>query len=266
MAEIIKKGHQLEEKFRSIERERADKRAKGAKEFVKFVFAVIVVFGIFFAIGIAVDIFLIVFKPLLIGLGVCLFIVGLVCINFDFSTDTNTDILVSGINGERTATEILLKLPDGYTIFQNATIIYEGKTSEIDNIVVGRSGVFIVEVKNHNGNITGDYRDTYWTQYKVGRGGTPYSKEIYSPVKQVGTHIYRLANYLRDNGVNTYIEGIVYFTNKKCVVRITGNSSTIPVYTCFDGDEARLFRRILTGEHILSGKSINHICKLLNQL
>ena len=97
-----------------------------------------------------------------------------ICVVEGDSEHTNMDILVSGINGERIAAKVLAALPDSYTVFQDVEVTYDGKVSEIDNIVVGKSGVFIVEVKNHNGNITGDCEDTYWIQHKVGRGGTPY--------------------------------------------------------------------------------------------
>ncbi|MCM1144415.1 MAG: NERD domain-containing protein [Blautia sp.] len=266
MAKIIKKGRQLEEKYLAIEQERNNRSEEAVKKFCKFAICSIVIWSIFAVISVVIDIFSITLIVITICLEIGLIIALFGHMNIDILSDTtDTDILASGISGERIATKILSKLPDGYTIFQNVTINYDGKTSEIDNIVVGRSGVFIVETKNHNGSIAGNYEEAYWTQYKVGRGGTPYEKEIYSPIKQVGTHIYRLANYLRQSGANTYIEGMVYFTHEECEVRITG-SGPISVYTSFNNDEALLYRRILEGEHRLSIESIKHICKLLSQL
>ena len=89
--------------------------------------------------------------------------------------------------------------------------------------------------------------------------------ECNNPVKQVGTHIYCLANYLRQNGVNTYIEGMVYFANKSCLVSLTGES-TIAVYASSDNDEYWLCRRIQSGDHNLDLRNINRICELINQL
>lgn len=125
--------------------------------------------------------------------------------------------------------------------------------------------MFIVEVKNHNGHIVGDSKDIYWTQHKVGRGGTPYTNKVYNPVRQVGTHIYCLANYLRLNGVNTYVEGMVFFVNKDCMVSLTGDS-TISVYSASDSDEDRLCGQILSGDHILHCRNVNRICELIDQL
>ena len=264
MAKIIKKGNQLEEEYNAIKQEQVNKIAKNTKAFCKTAFVTIMIYGVIMIVSVIADIFSKAFMPLNICLGFVLLIALGVCFGDNIS-QRDIDILVSGINGEKIATQVLSTLPADYIVFQDVIVTYNNKKSEIDNIVVGRSGVFIVEVKNHNSYIEGDLKDTYWTQHKVGRGGTPYTDEMYNPVKQVGTQIYRLANYLRQNGVNTYIEGMVYFVNKTCSVSLSGNSN-ISVYSSSDNDEDRLCRQILSGNQDLNSKSINHICKLINQL
>ena len=264
MAKIIKKGNQLEEEYYAIKREQADRSARNRRAFCKLAFGSIAIYGATITVSVIADIFSIAFMPLTTCLGFVLLIVVFVCFGYGIS-ESDTDILVAGINGERIATKILSTLPDGYTVFQNVIVTYDNKKSEIDNIVIGKSGVFIVEVKNHNSHIEGDLKDKFWTQHKVGRGGTPYTDEMYNPVKQVGTQIYCLANYLRQNGVNTYIQGMVYFANKSCLLSLTGDSD-ISVYSSADSDEERLCRRILSGNHNLHLRSINHICKLISQL
>ena len=264
MAKIIKKGNQLEEEYYAIKQERVDKIAKNTRAFCKAALAFIMIYGATIIVGIIAGVFSIVFMPLTMCLGFVLLIAACVYFGYDISKN-DIDILAAGINGERIATKVLSTLPDGYFVFQNVIITYDNKKSEIDNIVVGRSGVFIVEIKNHNSHIEGDLKDIYWTQHKVGRGGTPYTDEMYNPVKQVGTQIYCLANYLRQNGVNTYIEGMVYFANKTCLVSLTGNSN-ISVYSSSNSDEDRLCRQILSGNHNLDLRGINHICKLISQV
>lgn len=264
MAKIIKKGNQLEEKYYAIKWEQADKSAKNMKAFCKLAFASFVIYGAIITVSVLADIISVAFIPLTMCLGFLLLIAASVYFAYDISKN-DTNILVAGINGERIAGKILSTLPDGYTVFQNVIVTYENKKSEIDNIVIGRSGVFIVEVKNHNSLIEGDLKAIYWRQHKVGRGGTPYTDEMYNPVKQVGTQIYCLANYLRQNGVNTYIQGMVYFANKSCFLSLTGDSD-IFVYSSSDNDEERLCGRILSGNHNLDFRTINHICKLISQL
>ena len=67
------------------------------------------------------------------------------------------DIISAGKRGEKIAFDVLNCLPEEYCIYENICVTYNGKTSELDNIIVGPTGIFIVEVKNHKGIISGDY-------------------------------------------------------------------------------------------------------------
>lgn len=162
-----------------------------------------------------------------------------------------TDILYSGIVGENALSDIVRALPDDYCGFQNLKVTYDGKTSELDMVVVGVTGVFIIETKNMGGTIIGDCNSTHWVQRKVGRGGTPYSKSFYSPIKQVGTHVYRLAHYLRSNGINVHVNDIVYFSNPETALRLVGENKT-PVFSCAMDGANEIRKYILNGEHRLS--------------
>ena len=168
-----------------------------------------------------------------------------------------------GLEGEDITADIIAKLPDGYYGFQNVTVVYDGKKSELDMVVAGPTGVFIVETKNRNGDIRGNFDDRTWTQYKVGRGGTPYSNDFYSPVKQVGTHIYRLSHFLRERGVKVHIDGAVYFSNPEADVRIGGRMGNIPVFACADNGGAELIRYIISGNGQLDNDTIGKVCRLL---
>ena len=83
--------------------------------------------------------------------------------------------LASGLEGEQAAAQVLCRLPDSYSCYQNLRVFYDGKESEMDMVVVGPTGVFIVEVKNQNGTIIGDWDQPYWTQEKIGQKGGQYS-------------------------------------------------------------------------------------------
>jgi len=168
-----------------------------------------------------------------------------------------------GDMGERVTGSILERyLPDGYTVIQNAKIYYDDGVSETDNIIVGRTGVFVVEVKNIKGYITGDYADRDWHQDKTDRYGIEHEKEFYSPVKQIGTHIYRLANFLRDNKIFTHINGAVYFANPATEVELTGEPNNVPVFTHDTTQE--LLDYIMSGTANLSESKIQKIIQLLS--
>ena len=171
--------------------------------------------------------------------------------------------LRTGIEGESDTAKLIRHLPDGYVGIQNATVSFDGKQSEIDMIVVGPTGVFIIESKRRNGKVVGDYDAKYWTQHKVGRGHTPYSSDFYSPVKQVGTHIYRLAHFLRSRGVGVNIEGAVYMSGQDYSLQLNGTVGRIPVFTNTPQGHKKLYAFILNKNSLLSQQTISKICEIL---
>lgn len=143
------------------------------------------------------------------------------------STDRKYRMLKSGVDGEQQTQRIVSHLPDNYVAISNVKVEANGK-SELDLVVVGDNGVFVIETKNHNGTIVGNTADERWTQHKVGRKGGEYSKDMYSPVKQVGTHVFRLSKFLKLNGINVWVQGIVYFSNYQAVVEVNQNLNNAP--------------------------------------
>ncbi len=72
----------------------------------------------------------------------------------------------------------------------------EGHTSQIDMIMVGVKGLYVVEVKMYNeAKIYGDGAKSKWYYYKYGK-----KYEIYSPIKQNKKHIENLKKFLKDFG------------------------------------------------------------------
>lgn len=175
-------------------------------------------------------------------------------------------ILAAGLSGEATTAAVISALPETYCGFQSLRVTYDGKTSELDMVVTGPTGVFIIETKNMNGTIIGDYDAPYWTQQKVGRKGTPYSGQLYSPVKQVKTHVYRLANFLRREKINTYVETMVYFSNPNSIVQVTGDPAGTPVFSALGNGAEAIRNRILAGSPKLSGEELFKLNTLLETL
>lgn len=160
--------------------------------------------------------------------------------------------LKSGINGEIQSTKILEKLSDKYYIIPNLQIIVDGSKCEMDNVVVGENGVFIIESKNHKGLIVGCEEDREFVQHKTGRKGGEYSKTFYSPIKQVNTHVYKLSQLLKKNGYRQWIEGAVLFTNEEAILKVKSKST--PVFSLNEGDTSYLLDYI---ESYKSKKKLN---------
>jgi len=179
---------------------------------------------------------------------------------------TEASVLQSGLEGERTATEIVSQLSDSYTVFRNLTMAYEDRSAEADLVIVGPSGVYIIEVKNHNGTIRGDVEERNWTQYKVGRGGTPYQNTMYSPIKQVRTHVHLLAGILRDAGLPLYVNSGVLFANPETEVTLVGQMDRTPVFAVGADGTEELLRYLTRQSRVLSPDACQRVTALLMQL
>lgn len=67
----------------------------------------------------------------------------------------------AGRAGEEKAANIIGSiLRENDRLFTNVQISYEGKPAELDNVIVNKYGVFIIEVKNYNGTLVGNEDDS----------------------------------------------------------------------------------------------------------
>lgn len=194
------------------------------------------------------------------------FFVSVIFDLINISLKKQIKIIRAGLSGEKSASELKGYLPKDWVVITNAKIKYDGRESETDMIVVGQNGVFIVEVKNHNQTIVGNAEAQNWTQQKIGRGNGRYSQQFYNPIKQVTTHVYRLANMLRQNMVNVWVQGIVYFSNPTANVMIEDVSDKVPVFSSRHGGLTALaqYMRTYPAEKMLSESQIKHIKNLIS--
>ena len=119
--------------------------------------------------------------------------------------------------GEIEVNEVLEKIK-GYKLLSNVMIKRESGTSQIDHILIGKKGVFVIETKDYNGKIYGDQYSKYWMQKLNGRKNT-----FYNPIRQNYGHVKALEEVL--NRRDIFISLIV-FTNKSKIKKV---KSEIPV-------------------------------------
>jgi rubrerythrin len=97
-----------------------------------------------------------------------------------------------GFMGEFWVKTELNKLPkDKYMILNNVMLKTNTSTHQIDHIVISKFGIFVIEMKNYYGLITGDKYKDKWTQY-LGK------KKYYfnNPIHQNYGHIKALEEVL----------------------------------------------------------------------
>ncbi|MBQ2724541.1 MAG: NERD domain-containing protein [Clostridia bacterium] len=179
--------------------------------------------------------------------------------------DRERGILKAGIEGEEKALRIMEHLPGSYHVYTNLIVPYNGKESETDMIVAGPTGVYIVEVKGHKGTITGDWSDENLRQEKDDRSRTV--KTFYNPLKQVGTHVYRLSNAFRQQKISCgWIEGCVLFADDEACLNVTDKAGRQPhVYTYGTRVQLRDFITLNTANSV-SHEQLNRIIAYLNSL
>lgn len=120
----------------------------------------------------------------------------------------------AGRYGEKVATDLIRSvLHEDDRLFTNVNIEYNGKPTELDNVIVNSYGVFIIEVKNYKGRLYGNIDDYEWEKYKDDGYGNTFEKKVKNPIKQVKRQVYILAKYLEYYGPRVWVEGYALLIN-----------------------------------------------------
>ena len=113
---------------------------------------------------------------------------------------------------------ILKTLPNSYQIISNITIEFEGKRSEIDNLILSPKGIVIVETKSYKGTLRGKEEDSEWSFTKTSNQGKEYTSSIKNPLKQAKRQTYILSQILKENNINCWIDGYLFLHNAKSYI------------------------------------------------
>lgn len=162
----------------------------------------------------------------------------------------------AGKKGERYVKdniETILEKDD--LLFNNVSVEYQGRTAEMDNIIVNNNGVFVVEVKYFSGTIYGSKDERKWLKRHVSEGKGIYVKEIGNPIFQVKRQEYILGNYLKDNGIRVWVFGYVYF--------VKDNAPIKDEYILESWEDLNYI--IHMSERVLSDKEVEKISALLKK-
>lgn len=109
----------------------------------------------------------------------------------------------------------------------------DGKTTEIDLILIHSTGIYVIESKNYKGWIFGNEKDENWTQcLNKGSEGTEKNK-LYNPVKQNYNHIKYLRKYLGKSD-DIPIKSLVVFGKETELKEITLSTDNVVVITAGD--------------------------------
>jgi len=128
--------------------------------------------------------------------------------------------LLMGFSGERHVGSVLAhELPQEYAVL-NGLKLPRG-AGDIDHLVVGPTGVFVLETKTMVGHVV-CAADGTWSRTRFGRAGARYPAYIGDPAAQAQRNIIALRNYLRQRlpalfepGRGLWIEGLLVFPHPR---------------------------------------------------
>jgi len=126
-----------------------------------------------------------------------------------------------GKTGELSVNVRLQLLPsDEYKVINDLLIGNNGRTSQIDHVVVSEYGIFVIETKNYMGWIYGGNYSENWTQNIYGN-----KREFRNPILQNQGHVRALKHLLPDCPYDVFIP-IVTFSGR-ATLKVSTNEPVV---------------------------------------
>ena len=120
-----------------------------------------------------------------------------------------------GRRGERRVSRKLRSLKrKGYAVMNDVMLRRtDGKTTQIDHVVIGMGAIYAIETKNYRGVIDGARNQKKWT---FGRGRN--AKKFMNPLHQNYAHVKALEELLENAGEKIRVKSIVTFPRRAQVI------------------------------------------------
>ncbi|MBQ8869692.1 MAG: NERD domain-containing protein [Oscillospiraceae bacterium] len=173
------------------------------------------------------------------------------------------EISAAGARGEKRVLSLLSRLPNDFYVITDIELVIGHKTAQMDYIIVGPTGVFVVETKNLKGNISGNANDEMLCKTKHFGNGNSETKEFYNPIFQVSTHARLLSQLLIKNGYYNEIATCVYFSHPLSEVDLRGENPNARVFWGNLGGDRLLMHILSYKGHELTGPKIKRLKKLI---
>ncbi|MGC9142087.1 MAG: nuclease-related domain-containing protein [Caldimicrobium sp.] len=150
-------------------------------------------------------------------LGIGFFVIAFILFFVALKNLNKKNIFQAGLEGEERLKKTLNRiLSDKYTAFFG----YQTKKGkDIDCIVTGPKGVFVIEVKNHRGIVSYDGKN--WSYLKVGKKGGIYEGFLKNPDRQVIQNSAEIRKLLFSNGIKVPVFALLVFTHEEVKLNIS---------------------------------------------
>lgn len=165
-----------------------------------------------------------------------------------------------GAKGEEIVAEYLEEgLGSGNLVINDVELPNE--RGNIDHLVIGKHGIFVIETKTNKGSVTCD--GDIWENKNFGKDGTRYGGDIGSPSKQVKAQTLKLNKFFKEHYPklsNAWIDAIVVFANRNTKLKIKNN----PTHCSIIKSPENLVKHIKKQQTktMLSGKDLYNLNKI----
>lgn len=152
--------------------------------------------------------------------------------------------------GEQEVNNVLKEIK-GYKLLNDIMIKGKNGTSQIDHILIGKKGIFVIETKDYSGLIYGEEYSKYWTQI-INRS----NNQFYNPIRQNYGHVKSLERYIKRNDI---FISVIVFTNKSKLKEVKSKTPVIQL------KNLKMFIRRYKSDVRLSKKEIEEIYNLVKK-
>lgn len=159
-----------------------------------------------------------------------------------------------GIEGEVRTLKALTQLDERFTVFNRLRLpdpTLPNGQRELDFVVLGPTGLWIIEVKNLPGLIEVQPGSKRWpVQVRAGCGSAPGWRQMDNPLEQLAAQQSAMDRWLLSRGLHAPINGLVCFARPG--VGLRGDQLQDPPVTLVDGLIERLQRE---GDQVMAVNS-----------
>ncbi|WP_376694849.1 nuclease-related domain-containing protein [Wenzhouxiangella sp. EGI_FJ10305] len=129
---------------------------------------------------------------------------------------------LAGVEGEAAVLEQLKRLPDDFLILNRIRLPDETLTNgerELDFIVGGPTGLWVVEVKNTPGHVQVRPGEKHWPlARRAGCGSRPSWNAMPSPIEQARAQVAALERWLLKNGINARARAVIVLAHPEVAI------------------------------------------------
>ncbi|WP_051623499.1 nuclease-related domain-containing protein [Clostridium hydrogeniformans] len=154
------------------------------------------------------------------------------------------NILKQCIEGEKNFLKLAERLPKNYKVIHNLNLNYDGKKSKVDVVVVGDSGVFVIDIKNVTGTIKGNVYDEDLIQIKKTKEGDEFENKMFNPLPEVNSNSEKICAFLKENHIYINVQSMVVFVDDNVNLDLNGTCPT--AYFEINDSKENLFINYIT--------------------